>query len=64
MENQNGYICFFNGKSVEIRAKSSFAAQQEAARILRVKESKQYLISVLFCESKEGEQITHRTSDF
>jgi hypothetical protein len=64
MENQNGYICFYNSQTVEIRAKSSFAAQQEAAKILRVKENKRYLISVVLCESKEGKQVTHKTSGF
>lgn len=64
MENQNGYLCFYNSQTVEIRAKSSFTAQQEAAKILRVKPSKEYLISVILCETKDGKQVTHKTSDF
>ena len=63
LQKQNGYVCFYNSQKVEVRAKSSFAAQQEAARILRIKENKRHMISVILCE-KDGKEVTHAASDF
>ena len=60
---KKGYSCFYNGKKIEVYAKSSFAAQQEAAKIFKVKENKRYLISVVLCELGGGEQVTHIASD-
>ena len=61
-QNLNGYLCFYNGKKIEVYAKSSFTAREEAAKILKVK--KRYLISVVLCELNNGEQAAHNASDF
>jgi hypothetical protein len=54
----NGYVCFYKGKRIEVRAASSYAAQNEARDMLRVPTSKQYLISVVLAE-KDGTEVTH-----
>lgn len=50
----NGYKCFYKGKTVEVYADTSYAAQQKAAAIFKVKKS--YEITVVLCE-KKGEQV-------
>jgi hypothetical protein len=51
---KNGWIAFYNGKEVFIEKtdsiRSSFAAQKEAARLMRVSESKRYLIAIVSTE--------------
>lgn len=54
----NGYKCFYKGKTVEVYADTSYAAQQKAATILKVKKS--YEITVVLCE-KKGEQVVQPT---
>ena len=44
------YICFYNGKKIEVRAESSFAAQKEAARILKVSEKNRYKITPMLAD--------------
>ncbi len=55
---KNGYICFYNRKQVEVYAETSLKAREEAAKVFKVKESKQYMISVVLAE-KEGKPVTH-----
>ena len=57
----NGYICFYNRQRIEVRADSSYGAQQAAAKELKVPAKKQYMISVVLAE-KNGEQVTHSTA--
>lgn len=52
----NGYICFYKGKRIEVRANTSYAAQTEAAKIFKAK--KAYEIQVVLAE-KNGEIVTH-----
>ena len=58
----NGYKAFYKGKSIEVYAKTPYAAQQEAAEVFKVKANKAYQIAVVLCEV-EGKQVTH-TADF
>ena len=60
----NGYICFYNGKRVEVRAPTQYAAQQEAARLLKVPAKKQYLITPVLAERADGSVVTHSTAEF
>ncbi len=58
----NGYKAFWRGKSIEVYADTSFAAQKKAAEQFKAKKS--YEVSVVLCEtntdgSKPGEQVTH-----
>lgn len=52
----NGYICFYNGKRVEVRAPTTYAAQEKAAAMLGVK--KAYKVTVMLAE-KDGQTVTH-----
>lgn len=56
----NGYKAFWRGKSIEVHADTSYKAQQIAAEKLKAK--KAYEVTVMLCE-KNGEQVTHSTSD-
>ena len=58
----NGYVCFYNGKRIEVRAETSYKAQLEAARVLKVPAKRQYQISVTFCERADGSQVTHNAA--
>lgn len=52
----NGYIAFYRGKRIEVRANTSYEAQQKAAAILKAKKS--YEVSVMLAEA-DGEQVVH-----
>ena len=52
----NGYICFYKDKKIEVIAISSYAAQQEAAKVFKAKKS--YQVTVVLAE-KDGKQVTH-----
>lgn len=54
----NGYIAFYKGKQVEVRADTSLEAQRLAAHYWRVK--KTYDVTVVLAE-KQGEQVVHST---
>jgi hypothetical protein len=45
---ENGYICFYRGKRCEVRAATSYAAQQKAATVLKAR--KAYDVSVMLAE--------------
>ena len=53
----NGYVCFFNGRKVEVYAASSYEAQKKAAQELKVKPNKQYQITVCLAE-REGQSVS------
>jgi len=53
----DGYKCFYNGKSIAVWADSSYAAQSEAAKLLRVPSKKQYMVDVYLCERADGSQV-------
>ena len=52
----NGYVCFYKNQRIEVRAPTSYAAQQEAARLLKARKSHE--VTVVLAE-KNGEQVTH-----
>lgn len=56
----NGYKAFYKGKSIEVLAETSYAAQQLAAKEFKAKKS--YEVTVVLCEIN-GNQVTH-TADF
>lgn len=58
----NGYVAFYNGKRVEVKADTLYAAKQEAVKQLKVRKSQEHMVSVVLAE-KNGEQVTH-TPDF
>ena len=61
---KNGYICFGpNGKRCEVRADTSYHAQQKAAEIFKIKPGKQWRVSVHLAESAEGSPVIHSTAE-
>ena len=56
----NGYKAFYKGKTIEVFAETSYAAQKEAAK--QFKARKEYEVSVMLCE-KGGEQVTHLATE-
>jgi len=53
----NGYKCFYKDKTAEVKAETSYSAQQKAAEIFKAKRA--YEVTVVLCE-KNGEQVTHK----
>lgn len=56
----NGYVAFYRGKRIEVRANTSYEAQQKAAVILKAKKS--YEVSVVLAE--KGDTAVVHTADF
>lgn len=56
----NGYICFYQGKRVEVHAETSAQAQQKAAILFKAK--KAYNVTVVLAE-KNDKPVVH-TPDF
>ena len=56
----NGYKAFYKGKTIDVFAETSYAAQKEAAK--QFKARKEYEVSVMLCE-KGGEQVTHLATE-
>ena len=56
----NGYKAFYRGKTCEVEAETSYAAQQKAAAIFKAK--KTYEVDVILCE-KDGETASHKPQD-
>jgi hypothetical protein len=54
-----GYVCFYQGKRVEVYAETTFGAQNKVAAQLHVPAKKQYLISVNLCERADGSEVIH-----
>ena len=59
----NGYVCFYNGKRVEVYAETSYKAQLQAAALLKVPAKRQHQISVTFCERSDGSEVVHTAVD-
>jgi hypothetical protein len=54
----NGYIVYYNGKTREIYANSSYEAYVKAVFSFNAPKKKAHLVTVMLAE-KEGEQVTH-----
>jgi hypothetical protein len=57
----NGYIAFYNGKRIELYSDTLYHAQQEAAKLLKVKPKYEYRIAVHLCE-KDGQPVEYVAS--
>jgi len=55
-----GYICFYKGKRIEVRALRSFDAQEIAAKIFKAKKS--YEVTVALAERQDGSAVIHSTA--
>jgi len=56
----NGYKAFWRGKTIEVYADTSLAAQTKAAALFKAR--KAYEVTVVLCE-KDGETISHRPEE-
>lgn len=54
----NGYVCFYNGKRIEVYADSLFAAKEKAVFIFKAPKSKRHMVSVMLAE-KGGREVVH-----
>lgn len=57
----NGYVAFYGNKRVEVYAETTYAAQKEVQRLLKVPPKKAHMISVTLAE-KDGECVEHTAS--
>ena len=55
----HGYVAFYKGKRIEVRADTTFAAQKIAAKIFKAKQT--YQVTVMLAE-KNGEPVIHSTA--
>lgn len=53
----NGYIAFYKGKQIEVRAETAYKAQLAAAAQFKAKKS--YEVHVVLCEKADGTQVVH-----
>ena len=58
-----GYVCFYNGKRIEVYAPTVLAAQKKVAEQLKIPPRKQYLISVTLCERPDGTEVIHTPTE-
>lgn len=58
----NGYLAYYDGKKIEVYAKTSYEAQQKAIEILKPPKSKKHLVTVYLCEREDGSQVVHSTA--
>jgi hypothetical protein len=58
----NGYVCFYNGKRLEVYAASLLEAKNKAVAHFKPAKSKVHMVTCMLAE-KDGRQITH-TPDF
>lgn len=58
---QFGYVCFYNGKRIELHAASLFAAQEEAVRRFNPPKSKRHMVHCHLAE-KDGQPVVHSTA--
>ena len=56
-----GYKCFYNQKTCEVYADTSYGAQKQAQAYFRVKDNKRYMISVYRCVDSAGNQVIQST---
>jgi hypothetical protein len=55
------YLAFYKGKTMEIAACTSYAAQQIAAKSFGVRPTKSYQVAVKIVE-KDGKPVVHSTA--
>ena len=60
-EQEFGYKAFYRGRQTEVRATSSYKAQQKAAIFFKAKKS--FEVSVVLCERPDGSQVVHVAVD-
>ena len=54
----NGYICFFNGKQIELHKDTKAEAHDEALRVFKPKKSQKHMVHCYLAE-KDGQEVIH-----
>lgn len=62
MNQECGYVAFYNGKRHELYAESLYAAKLKAIDHFKAPKSKQHMVSVVLAE-KDGKEVTHNPVD-
>lgn len=57
----NTYKAFYNQKTTEVKAETSFAAFEEAVKFFKPAKSQRHMVSVVLLE-KAGELVVHSTT--
>ena len=58
-----GYVCFYNGKRIELYATSLSAAKDLAVAHFKPAKSKRHLISVTLAELPDSSPVIHTPAD-
>lgn len=58
----NGYVCFYGGKRIELRADSLYAAKLKALEVFKPSKSKAHMVSVVLAE--KGDETVVHAADF
>ena len=58
----NTYIAFFMGRQIEVKAATSYAAQQEAVKQFKPSKSKAHMVHVHIAERADGSTVVHSTA--
>jgi hypothetical protein len=58
----NTYLCMYRGSQITVQASTSYAAQKEAARLLKARKS--YDVSVHLVARADGSPVEHSTASF
>jgi len=59
----NGYKAFYDGKSIEVHAESSYRAQRKAVEFFKPPKRKEHLVHVVLCERSDGSTVIHKPQD-
>ena len=51
----NGYVCFYNGKRIEVKAEDPFKAKDEAVKQFKAPKGRQHTISVHLAEKYDAD---------
>lgn len=57
----NGYVCFYNGKRIEVHANTTLEALGKAMEQFKPPKSKRHMVSVVLAE-KDSESIVHASN--
>jgi hypothetical protein len=57
----NTYQAFYKGKSIQVQAASSYAAQLKAAEVLKIKHA--YQVTILLIALADGKEIVHNPAE-
>lgn len=58
-----GYVCFYNGKRIELYAPSLSAAKELAIAQFKPAKSKRHLVSATLAELPDSSPVIHTTAD-